>query len=321
VNPAVLQTDAALDDALTRLIDEEKTGITLCAPPSVAAGARALRIAGCRVETLREAARRPSFESMALIIAAQLETGRVRAARAFPHSGDMANMRMPASDPGEGCTGSVFRLDVAARLGIPLVPGPIALWMIARERGAGPERIVVESPALQGVEDPEVAKFIAAWQRRTTVKPRGADPRMVWPPETVFGKYPTYRQGPESPPLPAQGIVIRENQGILSGSFRLKIPRRHVVLEPLSGDPTTALVPITLVASDNEIPGPIVRHLRVPSFSPIGLNNAAPVVEGRFYLNLLSFSVRWQPSHTYFIYAVSGDTLSNLVTMRVVQGT
>jgi len=316
VNPAVLQSDAALDDALTRLIDEEKTGIALCAPASVAVGARALSIAGCRVETLREAARRPSFEGMAAIVAAQLETGRVRAARAFAYS-SAPRPRM-VSDPGVGFTGSVFRIDVAARLGIPLVPGPIAVWMIARERAAGPERVLVESPRPQGIDDPEVAKFIAAWQRRTGAKPRGADPRMVWPAETVFGKYPTYRTGPESPSMPSSGIVIRANQQILSASFRLKIPRRHIVTEPLSGDPTTALVPITLVIMDNEIPGPILRHLRVPSFSEIHPIDAAPIVEGRFNLNLLAFTVRWQPSHTCFIYAVSGDTLSNHVTTQVI---
>ena len=316
MNPAVLKSDAALDDALTRLIDEEKTGIALCAPASVPAGTRALRVAGCRVETLREASRRPSFEGMAAIVAAQLETGRVRAARAFAYSS--AARPGTVSDPGVGFTGSVFRIDVAARLGIPLVPGPIAVWVIARERAAGPERVVVESPRPQGIDDPEVAKFIAAWQRRAGAKPRGADPRMVWPAETVFGKYPTYRKGPESPPMPSSGIVIRANQQILSGSFRLKIPRRHIVTEPLSGDPTTALVPITLVIMDNEIPGPILRHLRVPSFSEIHSIDAAPIVEGRFNLNLLAFTVRWQPSHTYFIYAVSGDTLSNHVTTRVI---
>lgn len=254
MNAAVLQSDFALDDALTRLIDEEKPGIALCAPATVPAGARSLRIAGCRVETLREAARRPSFESIAAIVAAQLETGRVRAARAFTHS---MNVRTagPVPDPGLGYTGSVFRVDVAERLGIPLVPGPIAVWMVARERAAGPERIVVESPPRQGIDDPEVAKFIATWQRRTQAKPRGADPQTVWPAETVFGKYPTYRKSPETPPMPDNGIVIRANQQILSGSFRLKIPRRHVVTEPLSGDPTTALVPVTLVIIDNEIPG------------------------------------------------------------------
>jgi len=318
VNPAVLRSDSALDDALTRLIDEERAGITLCAPATVPAGGRALRIAGCRVETLREAGRRPSFESMAVIAAAQLETGRVRAARAFARSMDVRLARA-VPDPGVGYTGSVFRIDVAARLGIPLVPGPIAVWMIARERVAGPERILIESPSAQGIDDPEVAKFIAAWQRRTGAKPRGSDPRMVWPAETVFGKYPTYRKGPESPPMPQSGMVIRASQEILSGSFRLKIPRRHVVTQPLSGDPTTALVPVTLVIMDNEIPGPTLRHLRVPGFSEIRSTDAAPIVEGRFNLNLLSFTLRWQPSHTYFIYAVSGDTLSNHVTTQVMR--
>ena len=302
MNPSVLQSDAALEDALTEHIEAEETGVALCVPPRVPAGGRELRIAGFRVETLRNAARRPSFETMAVIVAAQLATGRVRAARAFRNT--IGAACVPLADPGEGYTGSTLRIDVAERLGIPLVPGPIALWMIARDRVAGPERILVESPPPQGIDDPEVAKFIAARQQRTTVKPGGADPRTVWPEETVFGKYPRYRKGPESPAMPEKGIAIRVNQAILAGSFRLNIPRLHAVTEPLSGDPTTAVVPITLVIIDNDIPGPLVRHLRVPSFS------TTDAKEGYFNLSLPSFSIRWEPGHTYFIYAVCGDTLS-----------
>lgn len=309
MNPAVLQSDAALDEALTEHIEAEKAGVALCAPSSVPAGGRELRIAGFRVETLRDAARRPSFETMAVIVAAQLETGRVRAARAFRNT--IGAGRAPSADPGEGYTGSTFRIDLAERLGIPLVPGPIALWMIARDGVTGPERILVESPPPQGIDDPEVAKFVAAWQRRAAVKPRGADPRTVWPEETVFGKHPRYRKGPESPVMPENGLAIHVNQTILAGSFRLNIARRHVVAEPLSGDPTTAVMPITLVIIDNDIPGPIVRHLRVPSFS------TTDVKDGYFNLSLPSFSIRWQPGHTYFIYAVCGDTLSGPVIFSI----
>jgi hypothetical protein len=304
VNPAALESDAALDGVLTHLIDEGKTGITLSALERVPAGARTLRIAGCRVETLRESSRRPSFESMAVIVAAQLETGRVRAGRAFAYPHD-ERKGMTVSDPGEGYTGSAFRIDVAARLHIPIVPGPVAVWMIARERTAGPLRIQIESPP-GGVDDPEVARFIAAWQKRTAAKPRGADPRTVWPAETVFGKCPKYRKTPQSPPMPESGIAIRIHQEVLAGAFRLEVGRRHIVVESVSGDPTTAVVPISLVIMDDEVPGAIVRHLRVPGFSDTNPG------EGYFNLSLLSFPIRWQPSHRYFVYAVSGESLSNV---------
>lgn len=323
----VLAPGSALDDALARLIDEGRTGIALRAPASVRTGGPSgLQLAGCSVETLREAARRPPFESMAILAAAQLETGRVRAGRAFADRTEGANAHSPV-DPGEGYTGRVFRLDVASRLGIPLVPGPIAVWLIARDRVAGPAHILVEDPPPIGIEDPEVTKYLAAWRKRNPVKPQGADPATVWPEETVFGTYPRYRKTAESPPMPDSGIalwvkplvVLGEGPAwALTGSFRLSIPRRHVVLKPLSGNATTAVVPITLVITSNEIAGPFVRHLRVPSHSSISPLDAAPVVEGHFNINLLSFSVRWRAPRTYFVYAVCGNTMSSPATSALM---
>lgn len=320
----VLRAGSALDDALARLIDEGRAGIALCAPANVRTsvltrGSGGLPLAGCCVETLREASRRPPFESMAVLVAAQLETGRVRAGRAFPDP-TQGSLAPPPADPGEGFTGSVFRLDVASRLGIPPVPGPIAVWLIARDRAAGPVHIVVENPPPPGIEDEEVAKFLTAWRKRNIVKPHGADPATVWPEETVFGSYPVYRKSAESPAMPNKGIELSAKRAVvlekgaawvLAGSFRLTIPRRHVVLEPLSGDPTTAVVPITLVITSNEIAGPIVRHLRVPSYSPVNPGDPTPIVEGQFKLNLFSFSGMWRTPRSYVVYAVCGDTISN----------
>jgi len=313
---------AALDDALARLIDEGREGITLYAPASVRTAMLTrggLLLAGCRVETLRDAARRPTFERMAVLIATQLETGRVRACRAFPDPTEGSLAAQPA-DPGEGFTGGVFRLDVAARLGIPPFPGPIAVWLIARDRADGPVRIVVEDPPQPGIEDEEVAKFLTAWRKRNTVRPRGADPSTVWPEETVFGSYPVYRKSAESPAMPDKGIglsakrtVVLEKRAAwtLAGSFRLTIPRRQVVLAPVSGNPTTAVVPITLVVTSNKWAGPIVRHVRVPSFSPVKGSDAIPIAEGQFKLNLFSFSGIWHTPGTYFVYAVCGDIMSS----------
>lgn len=327
----VLGIGPALDDALARFIGERRAGIALRAPvrirtAALIGGKGGLPLAGCWVETLRAAARRPPFESMAVLVATQLETGRVRAGRAFADSTQASNAARP-SDPGEGYTGSVFRLDVAARLAIPAVPGPIAVWLIARDRAAGPVRIVVESPHSPGLEDQEVVKFLAAWRRHKMIKPHGADPARAWPPQTTFGSYPTYRKDAESPPVPENGIALRAKpvvvlgkgaDWVLAGSFRLAVPRRHVVLEPVSGYATTALVPITLVITSNEIAGPIVRHLRVPSISPIHPHEAAPVVEGQFKLNLFSFPGMWRTPQSYFVYAVSGDTISSPAVTALV---
>jgi hypothetical protein len=321
----VLRSGSALDDALAGFIDERRTGIALRSPASVRTSVLSgrnggLPLAGCCVETLREAARRPPFERMAVVVAAQLETGRVRAGRAFADPTEGWNWMTPP-DPGEGYTGNVFRLDVASRLNVPAIPGPIAVWLIARDHVAGPVRILVENPQPLGIEDREVAKFLAARRKRSPVKPRGADPAAVWPEETFFGNYPIYRKTADSPPMPDNGIslstkgtVVLEKRAAftLAGSFRMAVPGRHVVRHLVSGNPTTAVVPITLIMTSNEVAGPVVRHVRVPSYSPVDLDNAAPIVEGYFKLNLFSLMNFWRSARTCFVYAVCGDTMSGI---------
>jgi hypothetical protein len=326
LSEGVLQSGPALEDALHRFIDEGRTGIAFRAPsgivPAALGGGRSrLPIVGCCVQTLRAAARRPPFERMAVLVAVQLETGRVRVAPAFADPTRGANLTLPP-DPGEGFTGSLFRIDAGERLAIPPIPGPIALWLIARDIVAGPVRIRVEDRQPVDMEDAEVAKFLAGWRKRNIVKPRGADASTVWPRETVFGTYPIYRKTPESPPMPDRGIVLRVMPEVVHGksavrlilgSFRVTIPRRQVVFQPLSGDPTTAVVPITLVITGNDLPGAVVRHLRLPSYSAVNSVETNPIVEGQFKLNLFSFVSMRRAWQRYFVYAVCGDSISNPV--------
>jgi hypothetical protein len=278
-----------------------------------------LPLAGCRVDTLRAAAQWPPFEDIAVIVAAHIESGRVFAARAFAPSTEVTDPPPRPRDPGEGWTGSTFRIDVAARLGFRLEPGTFCVWLVVRGEACSPVRIEVVKPARPGFDDPEVAKFIANWRDGKVAKPRSADPATIWPAESVFGSYPSYRICAESPPIPKQGIslwakrVVALEKGarwVLAGSFRLAIPRRHVVLKPVSGNPATAVVPITLVVTARDAAGPFVRHLRVPSKSPISARDDTPLVEGHFTLNLFSLPRMWRAPHTYCIYAVCGDTLS-----------
>lgn len=235
----------------------------------------------------------------------------------------LASGQLAAAAMEEGAAGGekegTFRLTIDARLGITPVPVPIAVWLLARNRVAGPVRILAEKPQPRGIEDEEVTKFLAAWRKRNPVKPQGADTATVWPEETVFGTYPRYRKTAESPPMPDSGIVLWAKPLVvpgecpawpLTGFFRLAIPRRHVVLKPLSGNATTAVVPITLIITSNDIAGPFFRHLQVPSHSSIKPLDDAPVVEGHFNINLLSFFVKWRAPRTYFVYAVCGNTMS-----------
>lgn len=323
-----LGSGPALEDALARCIDERAVGTALRTPERVlTTGDGTLPLAGCRVITLREAAQRPPFEEMAVLVACHIETGRVVAARAFAQSTEASDPPPVPPDPGEGYTGNAFHIDAAARLGLRFEPGRYALWLIVRGQASGPVRVQVVKPAAPPINDPEVVKFIAAWRERNVAKPRGADPATVWPAEAVFGSYPNYGTSAESPPMPERGIslstkrvvVLEKNaRWVLAASFRLAIPRRHVVLEPVSGDATTAVVPITIVVTSSEFAGPLVWHLRVPSKSKIGTSDDAPVVEGRFTLNLLSMPRMRRAAGTYFAYAVCGDAISETAVTALV---
>jgi hypothetical protein len=321
----------ALEDTLARFIAERATGTALRMPASVlTSGDGSLPLAGCRVETLRDAAQRPPFEEIAVLVACHVATGRVYAARAFASGTEADDSPAAPPDPGEGYTGSTFRIDIARRLGFRPEPGTFAVWLIVRGAAHGPVRTQVVKPTLtpaSGYNDPEVAKFIAEWRKRNVPKPHGADPATVWPREAVFGNYPSYRAGAESPPIPQRGIslwtkrVVLLEQGarwVLAGSFRIAIPRRHAVLEPVSGYPATAVLPITIVLTASAAAGPFVRHLRVPSETPVIARDETPVVEGHFTLNLLSLPGMWRAPDTYFVYAVCGETMSQPAVTALV---
>lgn len=327
----VLGDGPALEDALARLIVGRAAGTALRAPARVlTTGDGTLPISGCRVVTLREAAQWPPFEEIAVLAACHIETGRVHAARAFAESTEASDPPPAPPDPGEGWTGSSFRIDAAARLGIRIEPGTYAVWFVVRGDASRPARIQVTKPAPPTHDDPEVVKYIAAWRRRNVRKiARGADPATVWPAEAVFGSYPRYRAGAESPPVPEQGISLRATRVValeqgarwaLAGSYRLAIPRRHVVQEPVSGDPATAVLPITVIVTASQAAGPFVRHLRVPSKSPIDAGDESPRVEGHFSLNLFSLPGMWRAPDTYFAYAVCGEAISEPAVTALVTG-
>jgi hypothetical protein len=321
-SPAIgsVEDTRALEEACARAVLERSIGTVLQAPQRVAAGnSAALILSGYRVASLRAAAEWPPLDAMALLIASHLESGRVFVATARAPD-TMAIGKPPAApDPGEGCTGSTFRYDLAARLGFSPAPGRLCVWMIVRGEASGPVRIELFDPESRPIDDPEVLKFLAGWHRKNPPKPRGANPRNVWPAEAVFGAYPSYRTRTDGPPVPTTGISLstpdRAESGssapwVLSGAFRVAIQRRQLVLKTVSGYATTAVVPITLIITTNHEAGPLLLPLRLPSESPVSSSADMPVVEGRFSLNLFAMRGMWREPGTYFIYAICGDTLS-----------
>lgn len=315
----------ALENACARAVLERTTGTVMQAPQRIPAGA-ALTLSGYRVSTLRDAAQWPPTEAMSLLVASHLESARVWAAPAQAPATAAFLPPPPAPDPGEGFTGSSFRHDVSGRLGFSPQPGHLCVWLIVRGEASGPARVEVFDPASRPIDDPEVLRFLAGWRRKHPPRPRGADPTTVWPPEAVFGSYPSYRARSDGPPMPSMGIALQTASQVdcaspaawvLSGAYRLTIPRRQLVLKPVSGYATTAVVPMTLVITAHHDTGPLVMHLKLPSETPVAATAERPVVEGRFALNLFSLRGMWREPGTYFIYAVCGDALSPPAVARL----
>ncbi len=328
LGPEALGDDSSLDDALAGFIVDAHKGTAICAPERVPLAGRAtVPLVGCRIISLREAAQWPPFEEMAVLLASQIETGRVFVAPAFAQGTEASNRPPPPPDPGEGCTGTSFRIDLSGRLGLPREPGRFAIWLIARDEVSGPIPLELAKPPQYGYEDPEVAKFIATWRASNIPQRRGADPATVWPRESVFGSYPSYRTSAESPPTPKLGISLwakrvmvmeKGARWVLACSYRLAIPRSHVVLTPVSGDPATAVLPMAIVVTARQSTGFYVQRLRVPSKSPIGPVVERPLVEGHFTLNLFSLPGIWRTPNTYYLHVVCGDTLSGPAVSSLV---
>lgn len=317
---AVLGPPPALEDELALRIRDKVFGTAIAASPRIELPPRTvLQLAGCHVETLRDAARRPVFEDMAVLVGSNPISGRVRACRAFPESTEADDPPPSPPDPGEGVTGIAFRINLAELLELPMEPGSYCFWILARERASNPARMELFKPPPSPIDDPEVVKFIAQWRAANPRKPVGADPRTVWPPAALFGGYPSYRASDAAVPLPKHGIVLSaervlvQKQGlrwVLSGAFRVAIDRRHAVLDAVSGESATAVVPISLVITGNAITRPVVLDLRLPTRSAIKSGEQTPVVEGHFSINLASLpGIRRLPG-TYFIYAVCGEAIS-----------
>lgn len=328
LDESVLDDGPALEDTLAERIRQKQFGLAIAAPPSIQLPLRRpVQVAGCHVETLCDAARRPAFDDMAILVGSNPVTGRVRATRAFPETTEADDPSPRPSDPGEGVTGTAFRVNAASLLAFPDAAAVYHVWMIARDRVSNRVRTELIPRPAYGYDDPEVARFVARWRAENPTTLQGADPRSIWPPPAVFGGYPSYRSGDAKLPLPASGIVLSAERvlvmdkglrWILSGAYRLTIDRSHVVHRPVSGESATAVVPITLVVTGLQIAGPIVIGMRLPSLSPIKPSDKTPVASGHFSINLLTLpGVRRIPG-TFHVYAVSGDILSGPATTALV---
>jgi len=216
-------------------------------------------------------------------------------------------------------------------LGLNWEPSRYSVAVLLREFVSNGVTIELGRDATE-YEDPAVAAFLAE-QRESAVPP---------PPPAVFpipharaesGQPPHYQPLSDMPVPEAPGILMRAprvviakagSQCILQGSYRLAVARRHRVESrgagaprPLVGDPRAqAVVPIHLVITGSDLPGPWVISLKVPVYQPLSPHPAE--ASGHFTIDLLQIPDFPRTPMTYFLTAFSGQVVSEALPIAVV---
>jgi hypothetical protein len=104
----------------------------------------------------------------------------------------------------------------------------------------------------------------------------------------------------------------------------LLVARRYRVEPRVEGEPTPdvgdpqakAVIPIHLVVTGSDIPGPWVLALRVPVHQPLSPHPAE--AEGHFTVDLFQIPQFPRTPMTYFITALSGEAVSRPAPIAIV---
>ena len=105
-------------------------------------------------------------------------------------------------------------------------------------------------------------------------------------------------------------------QSILRGSFRLAVP--SAFYQAGGNDTPTAVVPITLVLTGNDLVGPFVAPLRVATYDKIDKNAPESIVTGQFAVDLFALEETSKVVQTYTLRAYSGWIRSDAVLAAVI---
>ncbi len=308
---------------LSRIAKEDFQGLLIDGPERISVNQRdTAPVAGYFVRSLRNDLVMDQ-ETQLLVAAVDLETNHLLAGLALD-TGKLPGARppKPTVDPGEGTVLNLFKTDLRRALNLPWQHGRYRIHALLREYLSNSITVEIGRSKLE-YEDPEVAKFLEDERRRVVPPPA---PK-IFPPIDVVkpGLSPDYRHRKDSPQLPEKvGITISPDRVvalrdgavcIMHGSYRLPILRREQVRPhpqtgqlPDVGDPrATAVVPITLLVTGSDLPGPWVFRLRVPSYDPIAPEAATAVAGGYFTLDLLQLPGFPRRAMTYFISAFNGE--------------
>lgn len=300
------------DAVQKRLSRDGMTGVFIDAPAKVPLDGRtSLPIVGCFVVALRDA-QRVSFDRGALVACVHLDDGRLHVARVEePRVLDPSRRGLPpdSEDPGEGRAYRMFRLDAHERLpDLPWRRGAILTTVLLRGGGSTPTRVRSDlvPPPVRGWVDPVVAAAAAAAPPAQDLKPEKVRPRAGSP-------LPSYAKDADSPAPPAApGLAVtvpesgpRGGPVVVRGSFAVPLlPHQQV-----TGDPAArAVVPVDIVLTGEETPGPFHVDLGVPIHT---LPAEGQPAVGHFALDLLAQpAMSHRKPQRYWLWVFAGEAHS-----------
>lgn len=315
--------------AFRALREKDHQGVTLGAPPTIPLDARETApLLVYRTGSYRDCAAL-DLDAHGLVTIMDLDRNDLLLSRA--RSSDSAEAMGPRGggappDPAtlpEGFTATQVLLDMHADCRLPRRPGEYLVAVLLRDRVSNRLTVRLERSA-GAYQDPEVERLVRAERRKTQARP-------VAPAPVAGAPFPSYVADEATPAVPEQvglalvaerAVVLREGAScVLRGAFRATALPEEVVKpgehpgSPAQDDPATgkrrptAVVRVHLAVVGSDVAEPTVLRLDVPSYDPIDAGADAPVVTGRFALDLLSLRSMPKRAQTYFIYGFVGPAM------------
>jgi hypothetical protein len=315
-----------------KLLDAGQEAFVIGAPRVVSLKDReSLPVVVERTATLDHMARLP-FRPHAVLTAVDLKTNTVYAYMAI-----VKNVKEPKrydGPPLEGMGGEAFVINARQQLNLPWTPGRLLLGLVMRDQVSNRVRVDLRKG---GYADPAVAEYLEA--REKDIEPPPVSPAAAISPLDMKGRdlakqppLPCYSRWSGSPGIPAApGIALAVDRVVpitantacvLRGSFRLPVQDRDKVKHAQAQtqevfDRPTAVVGITLLLTGSDSAVPVLVAIKVPSYDPVEAETAE--VTGFFTLDLANLGNLTGMEQTYFIYALSGETMAGPFPMALVR--
>jgi hypothetical protein len=289
-------------------------GLHLWAPPLVALDARTTL--PVHVGAFGEVAevQRLALLERAMVVAVDTASGDARVVRAGAGAGREPAARMPPPPGFEGGLGQ----STGARA------AQVARWAMWDQASGAPAwptgRYRLTAIAADCVSG---ETLVDVTRSATTIDPavrEAAAPGPVWPPPDPAGGLPRYQPSDGAPSPPADHGVVLAAERVVAAREGATCPLRGAVRVRLRDAHRArhgAVVPVTLVVTGTESPGPFVVPMRVPSFDRDDAAREVGVT-AHFAVDLFRLAPLAAAPQTYFVYAFSADGHTEPLPIAVV---